>query len=184
MALPIILPLALLLTAIGQGTSDCLDIQDMSPPNITKAVSAEWPQGFPSWFPTTNSKKVDLTYDPCVMILSTDKIKVENSNVFDGTYSPVSTTGTCSVRIDIGKKYTANTMSTNATLKIDTDCADRMAYSLGEDINTLANAGGNIAGDLFGGLFGSIPWGAIVMILFAIISVYLGFQVIQIFKKP
>lgn len=183
MLIPALLPLALLLAATIQGGVDC-DNLDQKQMNITGVTSSKWPQGLPSWVPTMNANKVDVTYDPCVKILSTDTIQVQSSNVFDGTYSPVSTNGTCSIRIDIGKAYTSNTASNTANFILNTSCSDRMAYELGQDTNDLAQAGGNIAGDLFGGLFGSIPWSAILMILAGIVAIYIAFQAIQIFKKP
>ena len=183
MLIPALLPLALFLAATIQGGVDC-DNLDQKQMNITGVTSSKWPQGLPSWVPTMNANKVDVTYDPCVKILSTDTIKVQSSNVFDGTYSPVSTNGTCSIRIDIGKAYTSNTASNTANFILNTSCSDRMAYELGQDVNDLAQAGGNIAGDLFGGLFGSIPWSAILMILAGIVAIYIAFQAIQIFKKP
>ena len=183
MLIPSLLPLALLLASTIQGGVDC-DNLDQKQMNITGVTSSKWPQGLPSWFPTMNANKVDVTYDPCVKILSTDTIQVQSSNVFDGTYSPVSTNGTCSIRIDIGKEYTSNTASNTANFILNTSCSDRMAYELGQDTNDLAQAGGNIAGDLLGGLFGSIPWSAILMILAGIVAIYIAFQAIQIFKKP
>jgi len=177
MLVPMLLPLALLLAATIQGGIDC-DNLDQKQMNITSVTSSKWPQGLPSWVPTINSNKVDLTYDPCVKILSTDTIQVQASNIFDGTYTPDSTNGTCSIRIDIGKAYTSNTVSNTANFILNTSCSDRMAYELGQDTNELGQAGGN----LLSGLVGSIPWSAIIMILAGIVAIYLAFQAIQIFK--
>ena len=187
MAVPLLLPLSLLLAGMIQGLIDCdqLDGKAFGIKSVDSAASPKYPDGTPDWIKNTftmNKTQVDLTYSPCVKILSNDSITVKNSNVFDGEYTPTGTSGSCKVRIDIGKPYVANTFANTAIFNLSTSCEDRMAYEIGHDIGELTNFAAQTTGDILGATFGNMNWSTIFLVLFGIVAVFLAFQVIKIFK--
>ena len=190
MLLPAFLPLALLLAGFIQGEIACNDINGGGVSghgpkvmSITNVKSAQWPTGMPSWFPVTNSTKVDLTYSPCIEILKTDKLTVtDSSNVLTGTYGVESTPGPCQVRIDIKKGYTANTASNTATFTDKTSCSDRMAYAIGQDANTILSTAGTGLSGAASGFFSAVPWSSILMFIAFILAIYIAWSAIKVFK--
>jgi hypothetical protein len=186
MLVPFLIPLGILLHSLIQGEIDCdqLDNKKFGITDAQSAATPQYPSGTPGWIQSIaiNKNKVNLKYSPCARILSTDSITIQNSNVFDGTYTPTGTTGPCKLQIDIGKTFTNNTWSNTATFNLHTSCEDRMAYQIGDDTATLANFAGQTAGDLVGGIFGGINWSGILLVIFAIVAVYLFFQVVAVFR--
>jgi hypothetical protein len=187
MLLPMLLPLGLVLAGFVQGLESCVEINgrktapktDPKKFTITNVKSA----GMPSFYPVINTTKVDLTYSPCYKILKSDKMHIKTSNIFDGDFDPTSTTGECKVRIDIGKPYTANTYSNTATFTLTTDCAARMAYSIGDDASTILQTAGDAGADLLGGFMSGIPWSTILFIIGCIVAAMLAFKALAIFKS-
>ena len=193
MLLPFLLPLALLLASFIQGEIACNQINGggisghgAQVMNVTNVVSAQWPKGLPSWVPTMNANKVDVTYSPCIQILSKDMLTFKDeANVFSTSAYPVSSApGPCIVRIDLGKAYTANTVSNTATFTDKTSCSDRMAYAAGQDAGTVLQLSGDLGSQLLGGLSSSIPWSTIFLILALILAIYIAWQAIKIFTGP
>lgn len=190
MALPILLPLSLLLAGIIQGKHDCDQI-DQAAHKITSATSAATPDlssscpsfatGFCNMI-TQNKTKVDLTISPCVQFLSSDTVTISGSNVFDVTDAPIQLVGPCKIRIDAGMDYrTANTYSNTAVLHVKTNCADRMGYAIGQDVNAVMTPTVDAAGGLLSGLAGGLPWGTILMVLAVCVGIYISIQLIQAF---
>jgi hypothetical protein len=178
MLLPLLLPLALLLAGFIQGEIACNEING-STMNITGSQSAQYPTGLPSWFPTINKTKVNLTYSPCNKILNTDTITIkDSSNILTGSYGVTGSPGACQVQIDIGKVYTSNSASNTATFTDKTSCSDRMAYAIGQDSLALGEAAGSSFGDILSGLFGNVPWSGIAMVVLAIIAVYFLYEAV------
>ena len=188
MLLPAFLPLALMLAAFVQGEVACnqLDEKEFSIDSAVSARQPTWPDGTPDWIKnifSINKNKVKIGFSPCVKILNTDKIKVHNSNVFDGRYD-VSTGEECSLTIDIGKPYvTANTFSNTAQFTLFTSCSDRMAYAAGQDALVLSQAAGTGLQGLFSGIFGSGTFSGFIMIVLFILAGWLAFKAVAIFRS-
>jgi len=187
MLLPAFLPLALLLAAFIQGQVACNQL-DGKKFKIDSAVSARqpnYPEGTPDWIKNTfsiNKNKVNIGFSPCVKILNTDKIKVQNSNVFDGNYDVV-TGQACSLTFDLGKEYkTANTFSNTANFVLSTSCTDRMAYAAGQDALAVSQAAGAGLQGLFSGIFGSASFSGIIMIVLFVLAISLAIKAVAIFR--
>lgn len=187
MLLPAFLPLALLFAAFIQGEVACNQL-DGKKFKIDSAVSARqpvYPDGTPDWIKNTFSidkNKVKIGFSPCVKILNTDKIKVQDSNVFDGNYDVV-TGKDCSLTFDLGKEYkTANTFSNTANFILSTSCSDRMAYAAGQDALAISQAAGTGLQGFFSGIFGSASFSGIIMIVLFILAGWLAFKAIAIFR--
>ena len=188
--IPILLPLSLLLAGLIQGEIDCNQIDNKSH-SITSAVSAATPDtsSWPSWLQgagnaiTQNKTKVDLTISPCVQFLSTDTVTIENSNAFDISDSPIQLIGPCKIRIDAGEDYrTSNAYSNAAILHVHTNCADRIGYAVGQDINSLLTPTLDVTGGLLSGLGGALPWGQIFIVLAIVVGIYMLIELIKVFK--
>lgn len=186
MLVPFLIPLGILLHSLIQGEIDCHQL-DGKKFQITDALSAatpQYPDGTPDFIKAIaiNKNKVNISYSPCARILATDTVTIKDSNVFDGTYTPTGTPGSCKVQIDIGKAFTNNTWSNTATFVLQTSCEDRMAYQVGDDTANLVNFAGTTAGDIMNGVFGSINWSIVFLVIFAVVAFYLFFQLIAVFK--
>jgi len=187
MLLPAFLPLALLLAAFVQGEVACnqLDGKKFKIDSVVSARQPNYPDGTPDWIKNTfsiNKNKVKIGFSPCAQILNTDKIKVQDSNVFDGNYD-VGTGKECSLTVDIGKEYaTANTFSNTANFILSTSCTDRMAYAAGQDALVLSQAAGTGLQGLFSGIFGSASFSGIIMIVLFVLAISLAFKAIAIFR--
>lgn len=189
MLVPAFLPLALMLAGMIQGEVACkqLDGKEFKIESATSAKQPVYPDGTPDWIKNTfsiNKTKVKIGFSPCAQILSTDSIKVHDSNVFDGTYDITNVNGSCSLTVDIQKEFeTANAFSNTAQFILHTSCADRMAYAVGDDARVLASGVGTGLGSLVGGIFGGINMSAIFLVVGLVIAVWFIFQVYAIFKK-
>ena len=184
MLLPALLPLALMLAAFVQGEVAC-DQLDGKYFQINSAVSSRkptYPDGTPDWIVNTfsiNKTKINVGFSPCVKILSTDSIKVLNSNVFDGTYDVKNVDGSCSLTIDIGKEYaTANTFSNTAQFVLNTSCSDRMAYALGDDLSVVGQTGAS----MFSNIFGGIPWSTIFIVILFVVAISIALKALSAFR--
>ena len=187
MLLPAFLPLALLFAAFVQGEVACnqLDGKKFKIDSAASARQPNYPEGTPDWVKNTFSidkNKVKIGFSPCVKILNTDKIKVQDSNVFDGNYDVV-TGKDCSLTFDLGKEYkTANTFSNTANFILSTSCSDRMAYAAGQDALVVSQAAGAGLQGFFSGIFGSASFSGLIMIVLFILAGWLAFKAIAVFR--
>jgi hypothetical protein len=187
MLLPAFLPLALLLAAFVQGEVACnqLDGKEFSIDSAVSARQPTYPDGTPDFIKNTfsiNKTKVKIGFSPCVKILNTDKIKIHDSNVFDGHYE-VSTGEECSLIFDLGKEYaSANTFSNTAQFTLSTSCSDRMAYAAGQDALAVSQAAGTGLQGFFSGIFGSASFSGFIMIVLFILAGWLAFKAIAVFR--
>lgn len=186
MLLPAFLPLALMLAGFIQGEVACkqLDGKEFKIENAESARSPKYPDSTPDWIKNNlvyNKTKLKIAFSPCVHILSTDSIKIHDSNVFDGSYDVTKVDGSCLLTVDIGKEFsnTANAFSNTAGFTLHTSCTDRMAYAVGEDASFLAQG----AGSMLAGLFDGFDFSSIFLILFLVVGVWFAFQAISIFRK-
>jgi hypothetical protein len=189
-----LLPMALILAAMIQGLMDCKNI-DQAEPTIKSIDSAAWPdypEWWPDWAPSPkgDKNKVWISYSPAVHLLTTDTIKISTSNTsgdvqtsITGEHAVINNDDDSMTQIQIATEFDPNeTDFSNVLAKftITTNCADRMAYSAGQDIKAITEAGGNA----FGAAFDWLPsFRTVLYVIVFILALWLFIKGISIIRS-
>jgi hypothetical protein len=188
-----LLPIALLLSAMIQGLIDCDNInhKKVDITDITSAAWPEYPEWWPDWAPQPQSdkNKVWLSYSPGVHLLTTDTIDVTVSNTagtvetsISGSHGVLNNDDDAVTQIEIAGTFNPSEIdfsNVTARFEINTSCEDRIAYSAGKDLSTIVNTGS----DVFSQFFGGFPWKTILIVIIAIAAFIFAIKGIAIMRS-
>jgi hypothetical protein len=188
-----LLPIALLLSAMIQGLIDCENI-DKKVVDITDVTSAAWPEyadWWPEWAPQPQmgADKVWISYSPGIHLLTTDTINITVSNTagtvdtsISGSRGILNNDDDAVVQIQLADTFNPNEIDfSNVTAKfeINTSCEDRIIYSAGQDVAAILDTGS----DVFSNFFGGFPWKTILIVIIAIAAFILAMKGIAIMRS-
>jgi hypothetical protein len=188
-----LLPMAILLAAIGQGLVDCDNI-DKKVVDITAITSAAWPEyadWWPDWAPTPqmDKDKVWVSYSPGVHLLATDTIDIKASNAagtvdtfISGSHGILNNDDDAVTQIQIAGTFNPSEIdfsNVTANFEISTNCEDRIAYQAGKDVSTIVDT----SSDIFSQFFGGIPWKTILLVIACIAAAYLFIKGLLILRS-
>ena len=188
-----LLPIALLLSAMIQGLIDCDNInhKKVDITDITSAAWPEYPEWWPDWAPQPQSdkNKVWLSYSPGIHLLTTDTIDVTVSNTagtidtsISGSHGVLNNDDDAVTQIEIAGTFNPDEIdfsNVTARFEINTSCEDRIAYSAGKDLSTIVNTGS----DVFSQFFGGFPWKTILIVIIAIAAFIFAIKGISIMRS-